>query len=255
MTKIAIAAALLIATVLVGVASVSFSPFGSAIAWTRGPTLAPSGRIASESRPTAPFTAVAFALPGQLVLRQGPVAPLAIEADDNLLGEIESVVEDGKLKLRLRGDANVSGRPRIRIVATAPELKAVSIAGSGDVIAEPLKAGDFSVSIAGSGDARFEDLRVDALTLSIAGSGDFKATGRTAKLAARIAGSGDIDASRLEARQASVAIAGSGDARVWATESLSASVAGSGDVRYYGDAKLHRTVVGSGEITRMGSAP
>lgn len=219
-----------------------------------GASIAPSGRVAMESRPVPPFTAIAVSLPGEVVLRQGPFAPVLLEADDNLLPEIETTVEERTLKLRFKRPISVSGRKTMRLTVTAPAFDSIGVAGSGDVSADLLRAGDLAVSVAGSGDVKFGQLECASLKLSLAGSGDFRAAGRAGEFKANIAGSGDIDAARLETKRTAVSIAGSGDAKVWATEALSASIAGSGDVRYQGDPAISRSVVGSGTVRRLESA-
>jgi hypothetical protein len=213
-----------------------------------GTTVSLSGRQASESRPVPPFTAVAVSLPGEVVLRQGPFAPVSLEGDEKLLPEVELAVENGTLELRFRRPLTFTGRGKLRFTVTAPSFEGIRVAGSGRVSADSLRAAGLSVALAGSGDVRLAQLEAEALQIALSGSGDFHAAGRAKAFSAKIAGSGDIDAARLETRRASVAIAGSGDARVWATEALSASIAGSGDVRYAGDPAVSRSVVGSGSV-------
>ncbi len=220
-----------------------------------GTPLVPSGRAATESRAVPPFTGVALSLPGEVVLRQGPFAPVLVEADDNLLAEIETAVEGPTLRLRFRRPLDVTGRSRVRLTVTAPAFDSIGVAGSGRVSADALKAGALAVSVAGSGDVKLGRLEAATLKLALSGSGDFRADGQVGDFSANIAGSGDIDAPRLETQRTQVAIAGSGDARVWATESLSARIAGSGDVRYHGDPAVTRSIVGSGSVKRLESAP
>jgi hypothetical protein len=217
--------------------------------------IVPSGRVAAESRPAGAFTAVAFSLPGTLVLKQGPSAPVRLEADDNLMPEIETVVESGTLKIRFRRGIDVRGKTAIQVLVAVPELESLAVAGSGDAISEGLKAGALKISLSGSGSVRIAKLEADSLTASVAGSGSLRAAGRVGELTARIAGSGDVDAGRLEAARVRVSVAGSGDATFWARESLNASVAGSGDVRYYGDPEVKKSIAGSGTLKRLGSAP
>ncbi len=221
----------------------------ASVAWgSPSKNVVPSGRPLAESRTVPAFRAVSVALPAEVVLRQGAAAPVALEADDNLLPDIETVVEDGTLKLRFRRSLNVTGKAHLRITVTAPAFDAIAITGSGNVTAERLKAGALALAITGSGDLRLAGLEADSVKASLSGSGDLRAAGRAAEFSAKISGSGDIDAAALETKRATISIAGSGDARVWATEALSASVAGSGDVRYRGTPAVTRSVAGSGSV-------
>jgi hypothetical protein len=218
-------------------------------------TIAPSGKVAQESRGVLGYTGIAVSVPGTIVVRQGDYAPIAIEADDNLLPEIETVVEGGILKVRFKRKLSVTGRATIRLLVTGPTIESLAVAGSGDIVAEALKSRALSISVAGSGDVKIARLDAQTLKASVAGSGDIKVAGRAAEVNLTVAGSGDVEADRLESRRARVSIAGSGDVSVWAQESLEATVAGSGDIRYYGDPSISKKVAGSGSLKRLGSAP
>lgn len=217
--------------------------------------IVPSGRAVAESRAAGGFAAVAFSLPGTLVLKQGAAAPVMLEADDNLMPEIETVVEGGTLKIRFRRGVDVRGKARIQVLVTAPALESLAVAGSGDAISESLKAGAFKVALSGSGGVRIARLEAESLAASVAGSGSLKVAGRAGEVTAKVAGSGDVDAGRLEAARVRVSIAGSGNATFWAREALDAAIAGSGDVRYHGDPAVTKKVAGSGTLKRLGAAP
>jgi hypothetical protein len=212
--------------------------------------IVPSGKILSESRTATGFTGLALAVPGKVELRQGSPESLTVEADDNLLREIETAVEGGKLVIRFSRKLQIAGNATIRVAVTAPRIESISVSGSGDVTAGTLAVPTLKIAISGSGDVNLANVQVDTLQASIAGSGDLRAGGRATELVAKIAGSGDLHAGKLESRRATVSIAGSGDALLWASESLTATIAGSGDVRYHGDPTVKKSVAGSGQVMR-----
>ncbi|QJR15519.1 head GIN domain-containing protein [Usitatibacter palustris] len=227
----------------------------SAGAWT-GRSVEGSGISRTETRAVSGFTSVGISVPGDTEVTQGTSETLSITADDNLLAEIETVVENNALKIRFREkNLNVRTRTKMKIVLGVKELQGLSIAGSGDVKAGPLKSESLNVSISGSGDALFERLEAKSVKVSIAGSGDVTAAGKVDALVISIAGSGDVKAAKLETKTVAASIAGSGDATVWASESLKVRVAGSGDVKYYGNPSIDKSVVGSGRAKHLGAAP
>ena len=240
---------------LLAVLALALAAAPSAFALASGTPVVASGKVASESRPAPAFTGIALSLPAKVEVTQGSPASVTVEADDNLLPEIETVVEGDKLQIRFHRNLNVVGRSTLRVRVTAPRIESLAVAGSGDISAGKLSGPALSISVGGSGDVTVADVQVEALRVAIAGSGDVKAAGRAAELAAKIAGSGDLGAGRLDAKRATVSIAGSGDATLWARESLEVSIAGSGDVRYHGDPVVKRSVAGSGAVKRLGPAP
>lgn len=223
--------------------------------WGFGKSISGSGNLKSETRSINGFTGISLSLPAYVEVRQGNTESITIETDDNLLPLIETVVEDGKLKIRaLERNTNLKTK-NMKITVNAKTIDSLSVAGSGDIRSDALKVGNLKVSIAGSGDIHLKALDSDALKVSISGSGDFSAGGKSNSVEASIAGSGDVKAEKLLANTVKVSIAGSGSAAFWAKESLKSSIAGSGDVTYYGDAQVNSSVAGSGSVKRLGAAP
>ena len=213
-----------------------------------------SGKVANEKRTASGFSGIRLAVPGTVVLRQAEAESVSIEADDNLLPEIATVVEDNSLAIRFKRPLIVKGHPTIRLLVTGPRFDSLAISGGGEIITEALKSHALSISIAGSGEVKIARLDADALTAAIAGSGAVKAAGRADKLTLKIAGSGDMVAGSLAAKRAKVSISGSGDATLRVSETLKVSIAGSGDVRYYGDPVVKRSLSGNGSVKRLGPA-
>jgi hypothetical protein len=234
--------------------SLAFAP--TAEAWGWGTNVTGSGTAKTEARQVSGFTGISLSLPAKVTLIQGDKESLTIEGDDNVVPLIESVVERGSLKLRFtEKNLNLKTKTPLRITVYAKTIESLSVAGSGDIVADQLKSPTLKTSIAGSGDVAIKNLSADTLKVSISGSGDFAAGGKVDAIEANVAGSGDIKAGRLESKTVKISIAGSGDATVWAKEGLQVSVAGSGDVKYYGDPEIKKSVLGSGSMKRLGATP
>jgi hypothetical protein len=210
----------------------------------------------SETRPVSGFTGIALAAPIKVDLVQGDSESLVLDGDEAALAEIETVVEQGVLKIRTKARFTSSwGNWKVRARVGAKAIDSLKIAGSGDIIAVQLRSPDLKVAVGGSGDVRIGTLAATNLDVTVAGSGDVIVGGKADAISTSIAGSGDVKAEKLESRQAKVTIAGSGDVAVWAKESLNVKIVGSGDVRYYGDPAITRTIMGSGSIRRAGASP
>ena len=223
--------------------------------WSWGTKVSGSGDIKTESRAVSGFTGISLGVPAKVEIIQSGIEGIRIETDDNILPLIETVVDDGKLKIRFK-DRNMSVSTKtLKLTINVKTLDSLSVAGSGDVYAAKLQVAKLKTSVAGSGDIRIAALDADTLTLSIAGSGDFSAGGKANTVEAKIAGSGNVKIEKLAANNVKVSVAGSGAAKVWAKETLTISVAGSGDVVYFGDARVTQSVAGSGTVKRLGNAP
>lgn len=210
-----------------------------------------SGRMATEKRAVSDFDAVAQDGSIDLLVRQTGKEAVEINAEDNLLPLIETVVENRTLKVRFKRGESVRSHRNIQVTVDVIKLNAVAMAGSGDVQIEGVKTPALKVALSGSSDAKLRKLETDALEIRISGSGDVAADGSAKQVKLSIAGSGDAQLADLVADDVSVRIAGSGDASVTANKSLDVSVAGSGDVVYGGKVvAVKSSMAGSGSISR-----
>jgi hypothetical protein len=214
-----------------------------------------SGKIVKQNRELGHFTALATSVSGDVDIRMGSSESVTVETDDNILPLIETVVENGTLRIRpVKRDLQLDTR-NMKIVVTVRTLNRVSVAGSGAVDADRLQAESLTFDVGGSGSINLRNLQSESVAIALGGSGTLKASGNTERLQISIGGSGRVEAGQLAARTATVSIGGSGQATVWAQKSLNLSVAGSGDIGYYGDPQISKSIMGSGTIKRIGGSP
>ncbi|MFD2365865.1 head GIN domain-containing protein [Pseudoduganella sp. GCM10020061] len=224
--------------------------------WFGGDEVKGSGVSRTQARATGHFTGVELSLPAAAEVRIGATEGITIEADDNLLPMIETVVERGVLKVRPARDNLYLRSRNMKIVVTARSIDRLSLDGSGSITTGPLRAEKISLAVGGSGTINVGSVDADRVSVAVGGSGDIRVGGgQASRLSVTIGGSGDVDAGGLKVGDAGITVGGSGTSTVWVTNRLSYTIAGSGDVRYYGDPRISRTVVGSGDAERLGAAP
>ena len=213
-----------------------------------------SGKVSTETRSLADFQAVALNGSVDLVVRQGAAQSVLVQADDNLLPLLETVVEStaqgATLVVRWKKGQSLYTRSKVLITVVLPRLSALSASGSGDIRVEPFNTPALKLSLSGSGDAKLQSLSTADFGISISGSGDVAANGSATKLSISIAGSGDVRLADLKSDDVTVSIAGSGDAAVNANKTLEVRIAGSGDVSYSGNAAVKSKVAGSGSVNK-----
>jgi hypothetical protein len=222
-------------------------------ALARAERITGSGNIKKQARNVGQFNAIALSISAQVEVRPGATESVTVEADDNVLPLVETVVENGVLKIRFtRRSLNLSNAT-IRVAVQARRIDSLAVGGSGSIDAHALKAPALRMDIGGSGSIRLRAPETDALDVNVGGSGNLEATGGNARrVAVGIGGSGDVKLDSTRAVHATVNIAGSGNVQLNVREVLKVTIAGSGDVTYYGDPQLSRTVAGSGEVRRLG---
>src|SRR5260221_4173674 len=95
----------------------------------------------SEDRSVPSFSSVHVSAGMRATIEIGPQKPVHIEADESVLGLIETVVEDGVLNIRFKPHTNWTGDHTVRISIQTPQLHAVSGSGGGVVKAARPPAG------------------------------------------------------------------------------------------------------------------
>ena len=246
--------ALIAATVFAAaapVALVSAAPLG----WFAGERVQGNGKVTKQAREVSNFSALGLALPGTVEVRMGTTESVWIETDDNIIPLIETVVEDGTLKIRpVRRELQLDTR-NLKVVVQAKKLDRIAVGGSGSVDAEGIRGSKLTFDVGGSGSMNLRGIEGESVIVSLGGSGNLKASGSADKLKVSIGGSGKVSTGQLATRDAVVSIGGSGQAVVSARQTLTVSVAGSGDVGYYGEPQVTKSVMGSGTVKRLAGGP
>ncbi len=204
------------------------------------------GPVRSEILELGRIEGIDLAIPATVFLTQGPEQIVEIEAQEEVIDQLETAVRGGIWEIEY--DRCVSNESSIRIYITIPEITSLQISGSGEIISQnELLVDDLDIGIKGSGDVDLA-LVADDIDANISGSGSMRFEGSADALNINIAGSGDFKCYNLEARKVRVKISGSGDAELWVTEELDVDISGSGDVFYKGSPSLNVSISGSGGV-------
>ena len=207
----------------------------------------------TETRDVRDFDEVVVQGRGDLILEQGDVESVVIEADAAVMPHVKAAVEGRRLVLGLEHwwDSLLFPLAPLRFHVSAVMVNRVTISGSGSVRAEALRSDDLRLEISGSGDMAFPQLTAGAVSLGISGGGKMKVSGEAESIAVRISGSGNVQTSELATQAAEVRISGSGNVSVNPAQTLDVQISGSGTVKYIGQPQISQRISGSGSIVHM----
>jgi Putative auto-transporter adhesin, head GIN domain len=212
-----------------------------------------SGNVVEETRPVEGFNKIDLQGLGEVNIEYGDQESLRVEAEDNLIGSIQTDVRSRTLEIGIEKNTNIVPTKPIRFFITVTELDSLEVSGAGSIHASSIDAQDFEISIGGLGNAEIGELQVDRLDVQIGGSGDVVIhDGSVNKQTITIDGLGSYRAGDLPSQAAEVAINGAGSATVWATDTLDATVSGLGGVSYYGTPEVSLERTGLGNLNSLG---
>lgn len=205
-----------------------------------------------QKREVSGFTTVASAGPFYVHIKLDGTESLKIDADANIINDIETVVENGTLKIKFKNRENYHRNiNKIDVYVTAKSLEGLINSGSGTIKVDgTISTANFKVVLSGSGNVS-TGVKSDDLKAIISGSGSINLNGSTGDADIVVTGSGQVHGKELKTQSAKVVITGSGDVFLIADKSISAHITGSGGVVYSGNASVVDTrYTGSGRVTK-----
>lgn len=177
---------------------------------------------------------------------------LKISASAEALNNIETEVEDGTLKVKVKYNTHWIKKDygAIDVYITAKSLSSVTNAGSGEMNIDGSLTGDkVSVVLSGSGSVKTV-IKSSDLKVVLSGSGSMHLSGHSSDAAISISGSGEVKAKELTTSTVSAIITGSGNIYISADKTITAHLIGSGNVMYSGNATVDSKVIGSGRVSK-----
>lgn len=213
--------------------------------------LAGSGEVVTEARDVRAFRRVSVSWVGQLEVVQSTDEGLEIEAEDNILPYIESVVVGDQLRIGLATGAPVQITPRKPIIyrLRARELSEIELSGAVNATSEMLRSPSLVVALSGASKLALA-CDVDKLDVSLSGAGQAEMRGRADTQRVLLSGAGKYTAPALTSKSCHAEVSGAGAAEVSVADSLEVQVSGAGAVTYHGDPEIREHISGVGSVRR-----
>ncbi len=208
--------------------------------------------LAQEKRAVSGYSGVSNAGPLDVIIDINGKEGLTIDADDDLLKDIETVVEDGVLRIKYKNKnwGNWNNK-KGSVYVSAKKLNKISNSGSGNTsVKGAVKASELMIAQSGSGNFS-ATIEATSLNVSISGSGNSTINGKASNANIRISGSGNFNGKSLNTNTADVSLSGSGNIYIMANETVNAKTSGSGSIKVGGNAKLNSVKSGSGTISKL----
>jgi hypothetical protein len=156
-----------------------------------------SGNMLTETRPVSGFSAIRMDGAGQLLISQGSVESLEIEAEDNLIDELTTEIQGNTLVLGFQDrpwrKAILPTKP-IVYTLTVTDLSELTLNGAGDLQIDSLTTDALTLEINGAGNINLAALSAQDLTVNFIGTGSIEVSGMVTNQTISLDGAGNYQA-------------------------------------------------------------
>lgn len=211
-----------------------------------------SGNIITETRNVQPFTAVHANTSIDVDVKQGSETSVVVEADDNLIKYVETIVEGNELKIRLK-NVSLWNHSTIRVHVVSPKYTGFEATSSAQIIGETTITSSDKITLKANSSGKIE-MQIDApiVEADVSSSADIILSGRTKDVKADASSSGSLDLEKLQAETATAEASSSANISLFASVKINAKANSSGDIKYKGGATdVVKSENSSGSVTKQ----
>lgn len=209
-----------------------------------------SGDMETEKREVSGFDEILFTGIGNLIIEQGDEESLVVEADDNIIGLIETKVKSDVLHIGFKRGVKIIPTSKIKFYLTVEDLDRIDLTGLGDIDSDIFETDELELNISGSGDIKF-NIEAKNIEINVSGLGNINLSGKVDHHRVQISGSGKYDAEELESNDCEIEISGLGSAIVNVSDNLDIEINGVGNVYYKGSPRVSQHISGLGRIKSL----
>jgi hypothetical protein len=187
----------------------------------------------TQKRDITAFTKIDASGAAPIAYENSTTPSLTIEGDAEEIKQIETVVKNGTLFIKTKGNFH---HP-FKIKLSGNNLNAINLSGASSfVTASPIKADAFTIRASGASSIKMP-LTAKSVHTDIDGASSIQLSGSTQELVADVSGASTLKAGDLKSAVASVTASGASSAKIYASEKLSTNTSGASSVKYDGNPK------------------
>ena len=122
----------------------------------RWETIKGNGVVKKETREVSDYTSLVSQGSMNVQIAYGNSNSITVEADENLLPHIETVVESGKLIIRSKNKVNLKSKSKMVVHVPMTKINSLQLSGSGNINGDGAfsNSGKTEIAISGSGNIK-----------------------------------------------------------------------------------------------------
>lgn len=195
-----------------------------------GVPLAGSGVPATQNRDVAGVKSVFLQGVGKLIIKQTGREALTVSGDDNVVAIIETVVDNGELKIRTANSVPVSPKQPLLYTLEVKSIEKLTVVGAAHAVMTGCSAESFSISVTGASQVSIE--------------------GKVKELTIKSTGAATINTVGCPAESAKVHCTGATTAQISVDKQLEATGIGASTIEYFGEPEVKASALGASKVVR-----
>jgi len=208
------------------------------------------GKVVKETRVVSSFDGIEVSGAFDVVLKQGSIEEVVVEADENLQPVISCEVHGSTLVIDTKKPINHP--TTLKLYITFKNLNKIETSGAVDIVGEnKFTLTGLSLNTSGASDVRL-DVAAGKLDLHSSGASKLRLTGTATDVSADFSGACDMFGFDLVCENFTAEISGAGKAEIHVTKKINAEISGAGNIRYKGNpTNVNQSVSGAGSIKHV----
>ena len=209
-----------------------------------------SGNIVTETRHTGNFTGIDAGNAFEVEVKNGSATEITVEADDNIIKDIETEVSGNTLNIKLKNGFRFSNG-HFKVFVTAPNINTLKSSGAATINIKNVLKNDDKMTLEASGASSINgEITAPETSVDASGAATINVTGRTKNYEVEASGSSNVKTAGLMSETSKVNSSGAASVGVYSSLSLTVDASGASNVQYSGAGNAVIKTSGAGNATK-----
>ncbi len=238
---------------LFAIVAISTSPF--ILANPLSSKLERGSQIQTENRDLKGFSKIETSGPFEIRIIKSDVFAVKVEANDDVIKNIITVVEGDKLVIKM--DKNTKnnydkGNQTRQITIQLPSLNSVSCSGATEITSDDIfDAEKFELKTSGASEVKL-GVNAKLLISKYTGASEVRLKGKVDTHALEMTGAAELEAVSLEVSKYAIQTKGASDCKIFVTDELAISGSGASSIKYKGSpSKITKDTRGATDVSKL----
>lgn len=212
-----------------------------------------SGNVITQERSVSGFDKVAISAGMNLYLEQGVKEYLKVEAEDNIIQNITTEVNGGKLTVKFKNlIGGVNATKPINIYLTVINLKELDASSGTSVSSKEINTDSLKIDISSGAEGEMI-VNANSVDVNLSSGSMLKLSGIAENQKASLSSGVDYRAADLLSKNAEINVSSGASAKVSVSDNLDVSISSGGSVEYSGTPAIVSNISSGGSIKNVGN--